>query len=383
MNDERSLKIGAAVQSLAADWAVLTSIDTVCYATGFEVGIEAGPSPFAGGPATAFVARDGTTGLIVTNLELPAAEASRADLVRGYEGFGSERQAPYAANYLAAVANLVSELGVGGVVAVEQRTCPSLLRAALDDAASRFVLIDDELDRARSVKTAAEIDQLRRCAALTALGQAAALEAVRVGRAELEAFADIRRAMEVEAGHRLPITGDLLSGVERTAQSMGWPIARTFEEGDPVICDLAPRLGGYWGDSCNTLFLGEPPPAFLRLYETSRRALERAAEILRPGITAGDVDAEVRGVIEAAGLRDLLHVGHGIGTSSHEYPRLVREESCRLEPGMVLMVEPGAYDAAIGGVRLEWMFLVTEQANEVLSPFQHVLSRAATPAPGG
>ena len=37
-----------------------------------------------------------------------------------------------------------------------------------------------------------------------------------------------------------------------------------------------------------------------------------------------------------------------------------------LEPGMVLMCEPGAYDPEIGGVRLKWMFLVTENGNEVL-----------------
>ena len=40
-----------------------------------------------------------------------------------------------------------------------------------------------------------------------------------------------------------------------------------------------------------------------------------------------------------------------------------------LLPGMVLMVEPGAYDARMGGVRLEWMFLVTDSGSEVLSPY--------------
>lgn len=37
---------------------------------------------------------------------------------------------------------------------------------------------------------------------------------------------------------------------------------------------------------------------------------------------------------------------------------------------MVLMVEPGAYDAGFGGVRLEQMFLVTDGGNEVLSPYE-------------
>lgn len=374
MSDERALKVGAALHSVGADWAVLTSIDTVCYATGFEASIEAGPSPFAGGPATAFIARDGSSGLVVTNLEDSAAEASRATTVQSYEGFDKVRWTPYAANYLAAVAEMVRELGVGGVLAVERRTLPALLREALADVAKDFVFIDDELNRARSVKTGEEVEQLRRCAALTAVGQAAALEAIQVGRRELEAFAAIRSAMEVDAGQRLPLTGDLISGAERTAASMGWPTARLMEAGDPVICDLAPRIGGYWGDSCNTLLLGDPAPELMRLYETSQRAFETAIEALRPGISAGEFDRKVRAVITAEGFSNPLHTGHGIGTSSHEYPRLVAEESCRLEPGMVLMVEPGAYDPAIGGVRLEWMFLVTDRGNEVLSPFRHVLA---------
>ena len=41
--------------------------------------------------------------------------------------------------------------------------------------------------------------------------------------------------------------------------------------------------------------------------------------------------------------------------------------------GMVLMVEPGAYDPTVGGVRLEWMYLVTATGNEVLSGFPHAL----------
>jgi Xaa-Pro aminopeptidase/Xaa-Pro dipeptidase len=40
---------------------------------------------------------------------------------------------------------------------------------------------------------------------------------------------------------------------------------------------------------------------------------------------------------------------------------------------MVLMLEPGAYEPGVGGVRLEWMYLVTDHGNEVLSGFPHVM----------
>jgi Xaa-Pro dipeptidase len=58
--DERLERTAAAVRGLGADWAVLASVDAVAYATGHVVPVEAGPSPFAGGPTLALVAADGS-----------------------------------------------------------------------------------------------------------------------------------------------------------------------------------------------------------------------------------------------------------------------------------------------------------------------------------
>ena len=52
-----------------------------------------------------------------------------------------------------------------------------------------------------------------------------------------------------------------------------------------------------------------------------------------------------------------------------------------IREGMVLMLEPGAYEPGVGGVRLEWMYLVTATGNEVLSGFPHV--QALEAAGGG
>jgi Xaa-Pro dipeptidase len=374
LTDERNLRTGKAITEAGADWAILTSPDSVCYATGHEVPIEAGPSPFAGGPSCAVIAPDGTAALVVANVEEAAARASRAAVVRAYEGFGHRRQAPVVDNFAGALRGLLGDLGVSGTIAVEPTSFPASIGEIAGDQAEVYVDIDPFLRRHRATKTAAELDTLRACAALTGAGQTAALQAARAGRSELEIFADIRCAMERQAGVRLPVTGDLLSGAERTAAFTGWPVERIVRDGEPVIADLAPRFRGYWGDSCNTIHLGQPPAAFMRLYRTVQRALEQGIEQLRPGITAGEFDAAVRGVVEREGLYYPHHTGHGIGTSVHEYPRLVPEETATLEAGMVLLVEPGAYEPGVGGVRLEWMFLVTPHGNEVLSPFEHRMS---------
>lgn len=379
MSDPRAHRAAAAARECGADWALLTSVDAVAYAAGHVPPIEAGPSPFAGGPSTAIISADGAVAVLCNELEQHAANAGWATTVRTYESLGWRESSPLDDRQAEVARDVLRELGVGGTVAVQAGTFPLHLKDALGDDA-RIVPIDRALERARAVKTDAEVAALRRSAEVTAVGHRAAFGAVRPGRTELAVFADIRLAMEAHVGERLPVTGDLLAGVERTAAVMGWPGIRPIEAGDPVICDLAPRVGGYWGDSCNTLVTGEPTADFLRLWRTSKQALEVAAECLRPGISAGELDAEVRSVIEDAGFSNPLHIGHGIGTSSHEWPRVVPGNEVVIEPGMVLMIEPGAYDPRLGGVRLEWMFLVTETGSEVLSPFEHVLETTSVGA---
>lgn len=372
MSDERKRRVAAAARECGADWTILTSVDATAY-VGHVPAIEAGPSPFNGGPTTAIVGGDGATVLVCNELERPAAEASGAVAVYSYESLGYTDLTPLSDKYTAVLGNAVAVLGVTGTVAIQTDSFPRAAGEAIACGVERFVSIDRALERERSVKTCEEIDLLRRCAEVTAVGHQASLDAAQPGRTELEVFADIRCAMESAAGERLPVTGDLMSGVDRTAGAMGWPGDRILQADDPVICDLAPRVGGYWGDSCNTFVLGEPTERFQYLYETARQAIEHAGEILRPGISAGEFDREVRGVVDRAGLRNPLHTGHGVGTSSHEWPRLVPNSPAILRPGMVLMVEPGAYEPGTGGVRVEWMFRVTDDGNEILSPFEFVL----------
>ncbi len=374
MIDERSLRVAEAARSVGADWALLTSTDAVCYATQHTGVIETGFSPFAGGPSLALVSADGSvTALLVNNLEETGARASEADHVMTYVGLALSERSPVEDRYRAAVERTLAELDVAGVVAIEAATFPALVADVIAARGAKTVTIDRELHRMRATKTAAEVERLRFCAAIVDSGQRAALAAARPGRSELEIWADVRLAMEQPAGERLPVAGDLTSGLENTAAISGWPTGRIVHEGEPILCDLAPRVHGYWGDSCNTIFLGEPTPAFMKLYTTTERAVQIVQETLRPGITADDFDRTVRSVFDDANVRNPIHTGHGIGTGVHEWPRIVPGEDVTLQEGMVLMIEPGAYEPGVGGVRLEWMFLVTANGNDVLSGFPHTL----------
>lgn len=368
--DERQLRVARAAREVHAGWAVVTGPDTVCYASGHEVPYETGPSPFAGGPTTAFIAPDGVCHLLLANNE-PYSGRLAAEHVVVYEGFSAEKPLQGYQGYVAAVRRLVAELGVSGVLAVEAASFPAVVADALGGRIEATVPIDAALGRARMRKTEPEIAALRRASAVADAGQRQARASARAGRSELELFADIRCAMESAAGGRCCVAGECSSGAERTAARFDWPRTRELAEGDPVIVDLAPRVAGYWGDSASTLVVGDQPgPALARLIAGTRSGIAHAREQLRPGLTASAFDALIReAVIAGGGTAYAHHSGHSIGVSVHENPRLVPGDETVLEPGMLIMVEPSSYATDVGGARSEWMFLVTEAGNEVISTF--------------
>jgi Xaa-Pro aminopeptidase len=331
--DERAARV---LEAAGAECAVLTSPAAVAYATGFAPFAGAGPSPFDAGPPVAVVSADGVV-LVVADADAGVPVHAGVKL-RAYGAFDPGPEAPRDA-YAAAV------------------------RAAID---GRSCATEPDLTEARLTKTASEVAALRRAAELASEGQRAARAALAPGRTELAVYADARAAMEALAGEPLALGADLLSG-ERTLEVMGPPGNRAIVDGDPVLCDLVPRRGAYWGDSSTTPVAGDPRPAFARLHRTALDALELAVETARPGVRAGELDAAVRGVIERAGYVDPIHVGHGIGVSNVEPPRIVPGAPERLRAGMVLMLEPTAVDPGVAAVRLEWMVVLTEDGAEVLS----------------
>ncbi|WP_375405440.1 M24 family metallopeptidase [uncultured Amnibacterium sp.] len=373
MSSLTSHRIAAAAARLDAGWSIVSGADSVCAASGHIVPIETGASPFAGGPSLAIVGPDGALHLVVSNLESAAAAATDADRVTEYIGFSADRPEPYLEHYAAAVSSVIEATGMRDRVAVEADSLPwsvgELLRtrgiAAVDGTA--------EFARARMIKAPAQLAALRRSAALAALAQHTAVAAAEPGMSELELFSTIRGAVESAAGERVAFAGDLLSGIERTSKVGGWATGRRIEADDMIVADLAPRVAGYWSDSCATFVVGRATDRFARLHALASTALHAGIDAAKPGVPVNEIDRVVRSTIAAEGFEYGHHTGHGIGTSVHEFPRIIPGEDTPLETGMVILLEPGVYEPGVGGVRLEWMFEVTDHGLERLTDFEHTL----------
>lgn len=125
----------------------------------------------------------------------------------------------------------------------------------------------------------------------------------------------------------------------------GIPGKRVIKEGDLVSLDLGAIYKGFHGDSAVTVVVGPATEDQQRLIQAAHDALEAGIAQVVAGNRLGDVGAAIQRHAESLGYGVVReYVGHGIGRSLHEEPNVPNYgrpgEGRRLEPGLVLAIEP-------------------------------------------
>lgn len=128
----------------------------------------------------------------------------------------------------------------------------------------------------------------------------------------------------------------------------GIPGNRELREGDLVKIDTACKLNGWCADAAISVPVGEVRPERRRLVEVAEQVLQIAVEELGKRRWWSEVAARMQRHAEEAGYRMVeQYVGHGIGRVMHENPQVpnyvsrdLKKHDFRLEPGLVLAVEP-------------------------------------------
>lgn len=215
-------------------------------------------------------------------------------------------------------------------------------------------------------KTAEEIDALAVAGAAIDRVQRRIGEWLRPGRTEHEIAADIEAAILAEGHQRADfvIVGSGANGASPHHESSD----RILQPGDVVVIDIGgPHSGGplagYFSDCTRTYQVaGSPDPEFETVYDIVERAQQAGFEAAGPGVSAEQVDAAARSVIESAGYGPyfITRTGHGIGLEVHEDPYVVAGNSTLLKPGMTFSIEPGVYLPGRFGVRIEDIVAVTD-----------------------
>ena len=358
------------------------------YLSGFT-----GPDPFL----TLYA--DGEIHVLVGGLEYGrATKEATADTVERHADYDYEYGGREARNDM--YARFVRDNGVESV-SMPPRGPLGTADALRERGIEVAVDADDRLREVRAVKTREEVDAVR--------------EAQRANEAAMRAAEELIAGADV-AGEDAPADGDAEPGTllhegdpltsERVAEEIevtllrrGCALDQTIVAGgaqaaDPhdrgsgplraneaIIVDIFPRSKAtkYNADMTRTFCVGEPSDRLREWYDLTERALDAALDAVGPGATGGDVHAAACEVYEEAGEptfrtdpeteTGFIHsTGHGVGLDVHESPRLSSGGE-ELEPGHVITVEPGLYDADVGGVRIEDIAVVTEDGYENLTEY--------------
>ena len=126
----------------------------------------------------------------------------------------------------------------------------------------------------------------------------------------------------------------------------GIPDAQPLADGDILSVDFGVRLDGYCGDAATTLLIGQPSQEAAKLVETTKDALKLAIANCKPYRRWSEVAAMMAAFVRQAGFAVVEDfVGHGIGITMHEDPRVPnfvdpKADDFLLEPGLVVAIEP-------------------------------------------
>lgn len=266
---------------------------------------------------------------------------------------------------------------------------PAGLAFQLQDAGVKIsIATDDKIFPERAIKTADEIDALRK-------GNRASAAGFRIVRKTLEE-SKIRKGRLVHQGKTLTaerlrelIAQACLAENAAALHTIAAPGDQAVDchnvghgpihAGELIVVDIFPRRieDGYWGDMTRTFLKGKASDAQRRLVRTVKKAHEVGIKAIKPGVTGGKAQQVVEDFFAKEGYETVktgenpegfFHsIGHGVGIEVHEDPFIRGGAKWKFRKGMVVTVEPGLYYRGLGGCRIEDVIHLVPGGSEKIS----------------
>lgn len=217
---------------------------------------------------------------------------------------------------------------------------------------------------ARTIKTPAELETLRRLSHLTDDTIYHALTSVRAGLTEMDIAAGLTAGLFERGADQLKLL--IVASGDRSGYPNVGPSQRVLRPGDLVRTEIFGVQRGYHAGVCRTAIVGQPDAEMERVWSVLAECRRLVLDRVKPGASAAAIYRDVLEKFTAAGLQPISFVGHGIGVHLHEDPYLGRYGDSTLQAGMVLGIEPLVYTPG-RGMQIKDIVAVTADGCEVLS----------------
>lgn len=241
----------------------------------------------------------------------------------------------------------------------------------LQQAAAKSILIpaSEVLTALRIQKEEEEVHSIFKAVQIAERAFMEFVKTMRVGISERQAAAELTiQLLHAGSEVELPFSPIVASG-PNSANPHAFPTERTLMAGDLVVVDWGSSYKGYISDLTRVLALAPVAAESYQIHQVVLKANEKGRSEAAPNVQAGALDNIARSVIEKEGYGKYFthRLGHGIGMEGHEAPFLYATNEARLQPGMVITIEPGIYLPGFGGVRIEDDVVITDTGADTLS----------------
>lgn len=218
------------------------------------------------------------------------------------------------------------------------------------------------------VKTETEIDKLIEAGHWADVALEIGMKAIQERITEQEIIAEIEYKLKRQGVRAMSFDTLVLTG-KNAASPHGTPGNTPIIPKDFVLFDLGVVWDGYCSDVTRTVSFKEPTDVQKDIYNIVLEAQLKALEAAKPGITTGELDDIARNTIASYSYGEFFNhrLGHGIGTTVHEYPSLVTGNDLVIEEGMCFSIEPGIYIPGKVGVRIEDCVYITKTGCETFT----------------
>lgn len=230
------------------------------------------------------------------------------------------------------------------------------------------------LAQMRLVKDDEELRRLRKAIEITGEAHREGMRLTAAGLFEYHVEAAVEYVFRASGAERVGFPSIIGSGPNSVTLHYD-KNRRQTRDGELVVIDIGAEFGYYTADVTRTIPVsGTFTPRQRAVYELVLGAQEAALKAVRPGVTTKELDAVARVYMDGHSgdlcgsqscSRYFVHsLSHWLGMDVHD----VGDYQSRLEPGMVLTIEPGIYipDEELG-IRIEDDVLVTSEGGELLT----------------
>jgi Xaa-Pro aminopeptidase len=234
----------------------------------------------------------------------------------------------------------------------------------------------------KATKSPAEIALLRRAGELTVVGLEGVKTAVgRDGSKTEREIAAYATAQMLEAGGDGAAMDIQIQSGPHAAYNNIRSTERVVRPGDSILIEMGAKYKEYRTDIARGATYGDVDRKQVDIIKAAADALGAGCDAVRPGLTAGELNAVIEKSLIDSGYAAYsaeargYGTGHGIGTDIEEEEPWIRPNSSFvLGENMVMALKASIFVPELAGVRVEDEVLVTKSGADILTPYPRVLT---------